>query len=343
MIVVDGSFGEGGGQIVRSSLGLSMVTGRPVTIHNIRARRKRPGLARQHVTAVRLAQQMCGATVAGAGVGSRQLVFEPGPIQPGEYHHDVGTAGSTTLVLQTVLPALMTAPASSKLVLSGGTHNPMAPPFEFLANVYGPLVERMGPRIRLQLVRPGFYPAGGGRLEANISPAEQLAGFELLQRGKLLRRHVRAIVSNLPLHIAEREGKTIVRKLAWPRDGYTVEEVDATGPGNVVLVELQFEHLSEIFVGFGQKGVTAERVAAGVAREVKQYLDSPAPVGEHLADQLLLPLGIAASQGSGVGSFRTLPLSDHATTHIEVLKMFLEIAVDVESNEDETVTVRVRK
>jgi RNA 3'-terminal phosphate cyclase (ATP) len=161
MLTIDGSQSEGGGQVLRSSLALSLVTGRPFAIENIRAGRKKPGLLRQHLTAVLAAAEVSAAEVEGAALASRRLLFRPGRVRAGDYAFRVGTAGSATLVLQTVLPALLLAEGESTLTLEGGTHNPMAPPVDFLENAYLPLVNRLGPRVKVQLVRPGFYPAGG--------------------------------------------------------------------------------------------------------------------------------------------------------------------------------------
>ncbi len=340
MIEIDGSSGEGGGQIVRSSLALSMVTGQPIRIRGIRARRKNPGLARQHLTAVEAARRVCGGGVEGAELRSSELTFGPGIVQPGEYTLDVGTAGSTSLVLQTVLPALMIADGPSQLRLKGGTHNGMAPPFDYLANVYLPLIERMGPRFRCELIRHGFYPAGGGEAVMHVQPCEKLKPFDLLERGKLLRQEAVAMVSCLPVHIAEREIGTLRSKLGWKKKQLKIAEVDSNGPGNVVMATLQFEQLGEMFVGFGQKGVSAERVAAGVAKEVRRYLKSDAPVGEYLADQLLLPLGIAAHQADAgtdhAARYRTHTLSGHTRTHIDVLKQFLNIDITTVGDEGDT-------
>src|SRR5690606_4336621 len=219
----------------------------------------------------------------GAAVGSRELVFHPGPIRPGNYEIDIGTAGSTTLVLQTLLPALLTAEGASSLTLGGGTHNIHAPPFEFLATAFVPLLNRMGHDIRLQLNRPGFYPAGGGELEAVIQPGKQLQSLELLHRGEVRRRRARAILAHLPRHIAERELAVIARQLQWEEECLEIELWSTSrGPGNIVLVEIETEQLTEVFTGFGQRGVPAEAVAEGVAREVLEYLDCGAPVGPHL-------------------------------------------------------------
>jgi RNA 3'-terminal phosphate cyclase (ATP) len=325
MITIDGSSGEGGGQVLRTSLGLSLVTGKPFLIRRIRARRPKPGLMRQHLTAVLAAAEVAGAQVQGASIGSGELSFVPGTVRPGEYSFDVGTAGSATLVLQTVLPALMLAGGPSRLSLRGGTHNTYAPPFDFLQKAFLPLLGRMGPRVDATLDHAGFYPAGGGEVTVAIWPAGHLRPIELLQRGPVVRRLARAIVSRLPRHIAQREADTLRRRLDWPEDCVAVEEVESPGPGNVLIVELESEHVTEVFAGFGQRGVRAEAVAEGVAREVRRYLDAEVPVGPHLADQLLVPLALA-----GGGRFRTLAPSEHTRTNIETLRQFVEVRIRCE-------------
>lgn len=342
MITIDGSMGEGGGQIVRSSLALSVVTGQPVTIENVRARRRKPGLKRQHLTAVRAAAQIAKASVAGDQLGSGRFEFHPGQLTAGDYHFDIGTAGSTMLVLQTVLPALIVADGPSRVTFEGGTHNPMAPPFDFLQKVYVPLVERMGPTIELTLVRPGFYPNGGGRVEMSVTPVQKLGPLDLTERGKIIDRRVRAIVSDLPRHIGERECRAATRKLDWPESAGAVEEVaDPRGPGNILFIEVRSKNLTEIFTGFGEKTKRAEQVAQDAARQTRRYIKAGVPVGEFLADQLLLPLGIGAAQGSGGGTFRTLGLSRHSKTHVDVLREFLQIDVETEQSEKDNWKVTV--
>lgn len=342
LVLIDGSEGEGGGQILRSSLALSLVTGRPLVIENIRAKRKKPGLMRQHLTAVAAAAEVGHAQTEGAQIGSLRLVFRPGRAEPGNYAFRVGTAGSATLVLQTVLPALMVADGESTLTLEGGTHNPWAPPFDFLAKAYLPIVNRLGPAVEAQLVRPGFYPAGGGKFTVRVRPSRQLLPWELLERGEVHARRVRALVANLPRHIAERECRTIQQKTDWDENGFFVEEVkDSRGPGNVVMIELESDHITEVFAGFGQLGVKAEEVAAESLREAQAYLTADVPVGTHLADQLMLPLGIGVWLGAGRSQFRTMALSLHATTHLEVLRRFLDISLQVERINHDDCLVRV--
>jgi len=325
MLNIDGSLGEGGGQILRTALALSMVTGKPFRIEKIRAGRPKPGLLRQHLTAVKAAVAISGATVSGADLGSGALTFSPGPVSAGEFAFAVGTAGSATLVLQTVLPALLTASTSSKLVLEGGTHNPAAPPFDFLVKSFLPLINRMGPTVTAELERPGFYPAGGGHFSVSIVPTPRLLPLEMLESAVIRSINARAVVANLPRSIAEREVKLIGRLLSLAGDSLTVEETrNALGPGNVVAVEIEAEHHIEVFTGFGEMAVRAEAVATKVAQEARAYIASGVPVSRYLADQLLIPIALA-----GAGRFRTGPLSRHTTTNIEVVRQFLEVNIDL--------------
>jgi RNA 3'-terminal phosphate cyclase (ATP) len=337
MLAIDGSFGEGGGQILRSSLALAMVTGRPFRIEKIRAGRKKPGLMRQHLTAVQAAAQISQAEVSGADIGSTAVEFHPGQVQAGEYTFSVGTAGSTTLVLQTILPALLTAPGPSRLTFEGGTHNPSAPPFDFLANAFIPLVNRMGPRIAATLERPGFYPAGGGRFSLSIEPAKQLIGIELTERGEIVGRRARAVVSNLPGHVAEREIKFLREATNWDDACFAVERVTHShGPGNVVSIEVETERVTEVFTGFGELGRPAEAVAAQALQLYQRWLKADVPVGTYLADQIMLPLAIA-----GHGRYLTLPLSRHSTTHVDLIRQFLDITVAVERLDRDRCLVRI--
>jgi RNA 3'-terminal phosphate cyclase (ATP) len=344
LLTIDGSFGEGGGQVLRSSLAMSLVTGRPFAIEKIRAGRKKPGLLRQHLTAVNAAAEVSHAKVTGAAIGSVGLEFRPGKVEPGDYHFSVGTAGSATLVLQTVLPALMLADGESNLKLEGGTHNPLAPPLDFLTKAYLPLVSRMGPKITVDpiSVRPGFYPAGGGSFHVNIQPARHLGRLELLVRGAIVKQRVTAMVANLPEHIGKRECGVIAEKTRWPAECFTIEVVaNSRGPGNIVIIEIQSEHLSEVFTGFGQVGVRAEVVAARALDEARAYLAANVPVGQYLADQLLLPLGIGAHFGSGGGTFRTMSPTPHTTTHLDILHRFFDIDTQVEQLDRDDFVVRI--
>ena len=214
MICIDGSFGEGGGQILRTALSLSLSTGTPFRIQNIRAGRERPGLLRQHLTAVLAASEIGEAQVEGAVLGSTEVTFTPATVRSGEFHFAVGTAGSGTLVFQTILPALMRAAAPTRVVIEGGTHNFAAPPFDFLDRTFLPLIARMGPRVSVKLERYGFYPAGGGRFVAEIEPCRSLTPIYLGVRGEIRSKRVRAIVANLSRRIAEREIENVASMLS---------------------------------------------------------------------------------------------------------------------------------
>lgn len=325
MWTIDGGQGEGGGQVLRTALTLSLVTGTPLRIERIRAKRKRPGLMRQHLTAVEAARSIGDASVAGAAIGSGELTFEPRAVAPGHHHFAVGTAGSATLVLQTVLPALLTAPAPSTLVLEGGTHNPMAPPFDFLDRAYLPLVRRLGPRVEARLERHGFAPAGGGRFQVVVTPVPRLEGFELLDAGSPVAQRGRVLFANLPRSIAERERKTILDRTGWAAEAVTLEAVDADGPGNAVVLEAENEHTREVFSAFGRRGVRAEAIASDAVRAWRRWRVADVPVGEYRADQLILLLALA-----GGGAFRTLRLSRHAETQIDWLRHLHGTSIQVE-------------
>ena len=330
MIVIDGSDGEGGGQVLRTALGLSIVTGQAFRIEKIRAGRARPGLMRQHVTAVEAACAIGGAECGELAVGASEIVFTPGALVPGEHEFAVGTAGSATLVLQTVLPALIVGDRPSRLVVSGGTHNPNAPPFDFFDRVFLPLLRRMGAGVEARLHRPGFHPAGGGRIEIAISPARPLEPLELLERGALRRTQARALVAALPGEIAVRELERVGSLLGWPEDSRRIEQLpEEYGPGNVLLLEARFEHIGEIVTGFGRLGVSAEKVAEQAARRMRGFLDSPAVVGPHLADQLLVPLALA-----GGGGFTTVRPTRHCRTAAAVIARFLPVAISFAERPD---------
>jgi RNA 3'-terminal phosphate cyclase (ATP) len=321
MITIDGSEGEGGGQMLRNALALSLVTGLAFRIEKIRGKRSRPGVMRQHVTAVEAACRIGGADCPELAVGASELSFTPGEVQPGEHHFAVGTAGSTSLVLQTLLPPLMLADRPSRLVLEGGTHNIYAPPFDFIDRVFLPLVNRMGPRIRAQLVRPGFYPAGGGRIEVEIEPCKRLERLELVERGALKRVGARALVAALPGEIAVRELDAVARVLGWPEESRRIEQLpERHGPGNILMLEAEFDHVTELVSGFGQLGVPAPALAERAAKRMAGYLACEAVAGPYLADQLLLPMALA-----GGGCFTTVKPSQHSLTAADVIARFLDV------------------
>ena len=324
MIVIDGAQGEGGGQILRSSVGLAAVTGQAVRIIHVRAGREKPGLRPQHLTAVLAAAAVGDAEVEGASVGSREVVFRPRRIVAGLHRFAIGTAGATTLVVQAVLPALLMADGPSTLIVEGGTHNTMAPPFDFLDRCFLPVLRRMGANVRARIERHGFYPRGGGRLVVEVEPVARLSTLALCERGPLLERRATALVAGLPRTIAERELATVASALDWPSSALDAIELEPrSGPGNAIMAEVSFDQVREMATAIGEKGRPAEQVAARAAGEMARYLASPAPVGEHLADQLLLPVALA-----GGGVFRTLPPTLHTRTQIEVVQRFLPVVIE---------------
>jgi RNA 3'-terminal phosphate cyclase (ATP) len=320
MITIDGSQGEGGGQILRTSLTLSMITGTPFRIEKIRAGRRKPGLLRQHLTCVTAATAISGATTTGAELGSTALTFTPGPIKGGTYDFAIGSAGATTLVFQTILPALLRATEPSRVTLSGGTHNPFAPTFDYLQRAFLPLLAKMGAEVETKLHKPGFYPAGGGKWHAVIQPCAKLQPLALEDAGDLITRRIIADVSNLPYDVAERECALAAHLLGWSADTAQARTVRADGNGNVLTIELGYANVTELFVGFGERNVSAEQVATQTVGSLRDYQMTHAPVGPHLCDQLLLPLALAGS-----GSFVTGAPTEHTRTNIVVIGQFLNV------------------
>ncbi|MFO1432746.1 MAG: RNA 3'-terminal phosphate cyclase [Candidatus Competibacteraceae bacterium] len=336
LLTIDGAYGEGGGQMVRTALSLALCTGRPIRVSPIRPRRAKPGLRQQHLTAVQAAVQVSSGYAKGAAVGSLELEFYPGPVRPGEYTVSIGTAGSTSLVFQTLLPALLTAAAPSRLILEGGTHNPQAPTFDFLQQTFLPLINRMGPRVEARLETYGFYPAGGGRWLADIQPCQRLHPLTLGERGRLLECQAQALLARLPHHIAQRELQTVAALLAWEPASLRTVAVSAFGPGNCLNLILRSEGVTEIVTGFGRRGVRAEQVAIEAAEPVRRYLAAGVPVGEHLADQLLLPLALA-----GGGEFLTLRPSRHTLTNQMVIQQCLPVTVEMTPLAEDRWRIRV--
>jgi RNA 3'-terminal phosphate cyclase (ATP) len=332
MLHIDGSQGEGGGQILRSALALSMATSQPFHLTNIRAGRPKPGLMRQHLTCVLAAQAISSADVTGAAVGSREITFTPGPVKPGPYKFVIGTAGGTMLVLQAVLPALLRASGPSTITIEGGTHNEHAPPFEFVERALIPLLNRAGANVRLTLERHGFYPVGGGRIVAEIEPALAPTSLTLVERGERTGAHAIAMVSKLSGQIAQRELEVLRDRLTLDEDQTQLVQVpDPLGPGNAACACLSYEHVTEVFSQIGSLGRSSESVARAIADEARAYIAARKPVGTYLADQLMVPLAMLAG-----GRYATGPLSKHATTNMAVMRSF-----GVEVSADDTGTIHV--
>lgn len=325
IIEIDGA--SGGGQLLRSALSLSLCTGTGFIMHNIRSSRPRPGLMRQHLTAVQAACAISQGCAEGATLGSSGLRFEPGKVMPGDYRFALGTAGSTMLVLQTILPAFWQSHGSSRVRLEGGTHNPLAPSADFIAQAYLPALQRMGVCASLELETHGFYPAGGGVVSATVEPCQALKVEAFRDRGELVSIEATALMSALSSGIGRRELKVLATRLGLAEEQLILHSVrPAVGPGNALTVRVQHEHHTEVFTGHGERRVSAENVAERLATQVKHYLDSGACVSEHLSDQLLLPMALA-----GGGEFTTCTASDHLRTNAALIEKFVAVDISCEA------------
>lgn len=330
MIIIDGSEGEGGGQVVRNSCALAIATGTPVRITNVRAKRTKPGLMRQHVTAIEAAAVISGAELRGLAVGSSQIEFHPGRVMPGDYHFAVGTAGSTALVLQTVLMPLAMADAPSRLVLEGGTHNMLAPPFDFIERCFLPIINRMGPKVSARLTRHGFYPRGGGRIEVEIEPAP-LRAVEAIERGALRQVTGQVLFAGIEQAVARRILDRARQDLPdWPPLALDMVELPGDrGPGIILMLAAEHEHAAELVSGFGKLGLPGEHLAKQAASRMRGYQACSAFAGPYLADQLVLPFALA-----GGGSFTTVKPSQHLLTAIDIARRFTGLPLTMASQPD---------
>ncbi|MBJ6752534.1 RNA 3'-terminal phosphate cyclase [Geomonas anaerohicana] len=334
MIEIDGSMGEGGGQVLRSALSLSCLTGQAFHIYNIRKNRSKSGLMRQHLMAVQAAARISSANVAGDRLGSPELSFLPDRITPGEYSFDIGTAGSATLVLQTVIPPLLAARKASRITVIGGTHVPFSPSWNYFEEIFWPSIARLGVRGETAARSFGFYPKGGGRVGCTVEPAEVLAPYLVRERGRLTRLSIVSAVGNLPRAIAERQLHSALSTLkgrlerGLPMDIET-RELTIFGQGTFIFIKGEYEHAVAGFTALGERGKPAEAVGAEAARELLEHHESGEPIDPHLADQLVLYLA-RASAGS---LFRTSRLTSHLATNLLVAGYFLELACRVEGSE----------
>ncbi|WP_422846625.1 RNA 3'-terminal phosphate cyclase [Acidovorax sp. M2(2025)] len=332
-IRLDGSTGEGGGQILRTGLALSMVTGQPLHMTRIRAGRPKPGLMRQHLACVQAAVAVCGGQAEGAELNSQTLVFTPGAVRAGHYRFQIATAGSCLLVLQTVLPALMLADGASRVELAGGTHNPMAPPFDFLERAFAPLVRRLGVGLELQLQRRGFFPAGGGELVAHITPAARpLAPVDVLARGPLLNGWAEALAPGLARNIAHRELETLGQRMGWTFEAGQLRQPATRqneGPGNALIATLEYAHVTEVFCQLGERSLSAEQVAKRLADEIRAYQLSSGALGSHLADQWMLPLALAVWQSGQAASYTCSEMTPHTETNAQTIALGLPVLVQI--------------
>ncbi len=340
-IKIDGSFGEGGGQILRTSLSLSAATKRPIEVFNIRARRKKPGLMAQHLEAVRAITKICNGELTGAEIGSTSISFVPKETKGGKYTIEIGTAGSVSLVLQTIFIPLSTAKTPSTVTITGGTHVPWSPCFHYLALQWLFYLKRIGFDATVEMIRAGFYPKGGGEISAHIKPVREIKPLIIEDRGRLKMIRGISAVGNLNRSIAERQKQQAEKRLSTAplyQEGtgvcpYEIQivELPAFGQGTMLLLLAEFEHAQCCYYGLGAIGKRAETVADEACDALFYFLKTKASVDEYLADQLLLPLALSKEKSN----FATPRISQHLLTNIEVIKKFLPVRFDVTGKEGE--------
>jgi RNA 3'-phosphate cyclase len=327
MLIIDGSQGEGGGQVLRSALTLSILTRQPFEIHSIRAGRSKPGLQPQHLKAVEAAAAISQAQVSGAALNSSRLVFDPGEIKSGNYRFDIRTAGAVTLVLQTIALPLAFGSNPSSVILTGGTHVPWSPCYHYLERQWLPGLEQMGFRARLALAQAGFYPLGMGRIDARIKPVKYLEPFDLMQRGKLVQIRGISGAANLDIDIARRQKLQALRRLEPLCPDTKIESVQMSSPakGTFILLTAAFEHSRASFSALGAPGKRAELVADEAVKELLAFLATDGSLDPYMADQILLPAAFAR----GVSDFTTSKISRHLLTNAAVLRLFLPVNIEI--------------
>ncbi|MFQ5935806.1 MAG: RNA 3'-terminal phosphate cyclase [Acidiferrobacterales bacterium] len=328
MIEVEGTHGEGGGQILRTSLAMSVLTGKVLRIRNIRARRAKPGLMAQHLRAVEAAAAISGARVDGAKLRSSELTFEPGVITGGEYQFDVSTAGAVTLVLQTIAVPLAFARLRSRVTIIGGTHVPWSPSYGYLERHWAYYLRQSGFSLNTALERAGFYPKGGGQISAEVEPVTRLLPLSLAERGRLRKIRGCSSVACLDMSIAERQRRQALRRLRGHCQDIEIEirQLAAYSPGTALLLLAEFEHAQCCYTALGARGKPAERVADEAVDALERFVATKAAIDEHLADQLLLPLSVVA----GTSELSTPCVTHHLTTNADVIRSFLPVEIAIQ-------------
>ncbi len=315
--------GEGGGQVLRSALALSLATGRPFRILDIRGKRKVPGLLRQHLVALQAAARVSSARVAGAELGSSHVTFEPGRVDARSLSLSVGSAGSVTLVAQTLALALLGGSTASTVSIEGGTHNPNTPTFDFVAGCWAPVLASMGASLSLSLERYGFYPKGGGKIVLQAAPS-RLRPLELRTRGALVSVEVHSALSqSLPTHILDRELGQAGARLSRLRPTLARAHVASDGLGNAMTLVARYEHVTHVSTSLGEHGVPAEEVADDLVTDFERFDAADVPVGPHLAD--MLPLALAHGEG---GAFVTGATTPHLATQALLLPLFAPVSIE---------------
>jgi RNA 3'-phosphate cyclase len=327
MIEMDGSYGEGGGQILRTALALSGILKKPITVHHIRAGRKNPGLQAQHLEAVEALARITEAQTEGVKFGSQKITFIPQKILPGDYQFEVRTAGSVSLLLQAVFLPLCLANEKSNLTLVGGTHVPWSPPFHCLSEVLLPTLKSMGVSAEATIEKWGFYPKGGGKIQLKINPVHEFKPIYLFDRGPLKKIRGLSAISNLPKHVAERQReqalKRIQRELKIDAEITILYDVPSNGPGSFLFLLAEYEKTLAGFSSLGSRGKPAEKVADEVVETLKDYVSSEGCIDPHLADQLVPFMALA----KGNSSFTTTRITEHLLTNLWVIQHFLDVTI----------------
>ena len=344
LIEINGAMGEGGGQVLRSSLALSILTGKPIFIRNIRLNRSKHGLLAQHLKSVDAAASVSKAHVEGAALGSTSLTFRPSEVNSGRYKFDIGTAGATSLVLQTIFLPLSRATAASSVIITGGTHVCWSPCYHYLALQWLPYMQRIGFNADIILNIAGFYPQGGGRINTVIRPATALNPLNLIGRGKLIRITGFSAVANLNREIADRQKRqalgrlvSIAGKLGQPEIQIKIQEFPSSTKGTVLLLLAEFENGSACYYALGELGKPAERVADEAVDALLAFLDTEATLDQYLADQLLLPLSFA----SGTSMLYTSQITQHLLTNAEIMRIFLPVDISIDGDRGKPGIVRI--
>jgi len=339
-LLVDGSEGEGGGQILRTSLTLSLLTGRPFRMTNIRASRPKGGLRAQHLQCVRAGTKISGGECENASKGATEIKFSPGSIAAGNYDFSIGTAGSTSLLLQTLLLPLAFA-GGGRLRLSGGTHTAWAPVFDYLEAQYFPCLEKIGISTQAQLLEAGFYPRGGGRIEVVVERAGEISPLLLEGRGELRGISVLTVISNLQLEIAQRMNREATKLLrrAGLQAGDEILPVTGFSPGVCVVVRALFENGCCCYSALGERGKRAETVAAEAVDRLLGFLETDACIDEYLSDQLLVPLALAG----GESRFTTAKVTNHLLTNAATIRKFLPVTIEIDGVHSLPGCIRISK
>jgi RNA 3'-terminal phosphate cyclase (ATP) len=327
LIQIDGSYGEGGGQIFRTALTFSGILKKPLRVHHIRAGRKNPGLQPQHLTAVEALAKVTDARTEGVKIGSDTITFIPNHIIPGDYRFDVGTAGSVTLLLQALMLPLCFAPGKTRLTLIGGTHVPWSPPFHYLHEVLLPILRPMGIFVEATLERWGWYPKGGGILHLEIKPVKELKPVSLVNKGRL--RKIRGIsaTSHLPRHVGERQKDEALRRIGKEfkidAEIEVLYDVPANGPGSFFFLVAESEGAIAGFSSLGERGKKAEDVAKEAVDSLKDYVESDGCIDPYLSDQLVPFLSLV----KGNSFFTITRTTEHLLTNLWVVQHFLDIKI----------------